>query len=203
MMLDEVLYLNEEDAAGPQDFSHERPLALESDPPIMIPGIAEDGSLFPVEKIEAHLKGIHHLALSVFVFDEADRLLIQKRADAKYHCGGMWANTCCTHPHMNEDMETAAQRRLQEELGFTLPVTHKRIVEYSANVGNGLWERERVHMFCAYASSKTLNIELNPDEVSQTRWISASDLADAIAKTPDKFSPWFRIYAQRFPDLNF
>ena len=61
-------------------------------PPIMIPGIGEDDALYPVEKIEAHVKGLHHLALSVFVFS-GDALLIQRRAHGKYHCGGQWANT--------------------------------------------------------------------------------------------------------------
>ena len=78
--------------------------------PVIIPAIAADGSLYPVEKLMAHVEGLFHLAVSVFVFD-GDRLLIQQRAHDKYHCGGMWANTCCTHPYWDEAAVTCAERR--------------------------------------------------------------------------------------------
>ena len=175
---------------------------LESDPPIMIPGIADDGSLYPVEKIRAHLEGRYHLALSVFVFDN-DQLLIQKRADEKYHCGGQWANTCCTHPHMDENIQAAAARRLKEELGFTIPVKETRIVEYSADVGGGLWEHERVHMFRADAPKDQVRINPNPEEVSETRWVTAEELKGDIRNDPGSFTPWFKIYMNRFPDFEF
>ena len=171
-----------------------------SDPPIMIPGINDDGSHYPIEKIEAHLKGVHHQAISVFVFSE-DQLLIQRRASGKYHCGGMWANTCCTHPHFGEEPEIAATRRLQEELGFTVPVEERRIVEYSADVGNGLWERERVHMFQAHVEIDAVQIIPIRDEVSEVRWASASTLQREINETPQAFTPWFRIYLERYPEL--
>ena len=68
---------------------------------IIIPAIAEDGTLYPVEKMAAHRAGQQHLAISVFVFSQ-NRLLLQQRAASKYHCPGKWANTCCTHPHWGE-----------------------------------------------------------------------------------------------------
>ncbi|MEL7429222.1 MAG: isopentenyl-diphosphate Delta-isomerase [Pseudomonadota bacterium] len=201
-MLDEVLYLTPEDTEGPVFSERAVPDIPRSKPEILIPGIREDGSLFPIEKIEAHVKGVHHLALSVFIFD-GDDLLIQQRAKDKYHCGGMWANTCCTHPHMGEDIQTAVARRLDEELGITIAAQEKRIVEYSADVGNGLWERERVHMFRAEADKNTLRYNLNPEEVAAIRWVSRADLVEEINTYPERFTPWFRIYVSRFPELDF
>lgn len=169
---------------------------------IIIPAIAGDGSLYPVEKMAAHRQGLLHLAVSVFVFD-GDRLLIQKRASSKYHCGGQWANTCCSHPHWDELIEVCAERRLEEELGFSLPLTRHQTVDYEANVGGGLSEHERVTLFSAQADRKTLAIRPNPEEVEDVRWILPGDLAREVAATPDAFTPWFRIYLQRFPDLAF
>ena len=169
---------------------------------IMIPGIAEDGSLFPIEKMQAHREAVHHLAVSVFLFD-GDDLLLQQRASNKYHCGGMWANTCCTHPHWNESALDCANRRLGEELGISAPITEGRIVEYEADVGNGLTERERVTMFTGRVSKADLVIACNPDEVAETRWITAEALHEEIAATPERFTPWLRIYLSRFPDLRF
>ncbi len=201
-MLDDVLYLTPDAANGPETDNTSVCEIERSNPPIMIPGISEDGTFFPIEKIEAHIRGVHHLALSVFIFDGED-LLIQQRAHGKYHCGGQWANTCCTHPHMDEDLEVAAVRRLDEELGIKLPVQKKRVVEYSADVGGGLWERERVHMFRAEIKRDALEYTLNPEEVAAIRWISPADLVREIKDTPDQFTPWFRIYVTRFPELDF
>ncbi len=170
--------------------------------PIIIPAIAGDGSSYPVEKMDAHVKGLLHLAVSVFVFD-GDELLVQRRAAAKYHCGGQWANTCCSHPHWGESLQACAERRLQDELGFTVPLIRHRTVEYQAPVGEGLSEHERVTLFSAEVDRHSLALEPNPDEVDAVRWISPDELHREVASAPQDFAPWFRIYLQRFPDLTF
>lgn len=166
----------------------------------MIPGIAEDQSLFPVEKMDAHRRGVFHQAISVFVFDGA-RLLIQKRADSKYHSGGLWANTCCSHPEYGETAEDCAGRRLNEELGFTVPVTRRATVEYRADVGNGLWEHERVVVFQGTADAATLAAAPNPDEVSDIRWLTVPDLRADITANGAQYTPWLRIYVKRWEEL--
>jgi isopentenyl-diphosphate delta-isomerase len=170
--------------------------------PIIIAGIRPDGAQYPVEKIAAHRDGLLHLAISVFVFD-GDLLLLQKRAPDKYHCGGLWTNTCCTHPHFGERPEVAAPRRLREELGFSAPLTHTGVTDYRADVGGGLIEHERVHMFHGTADSRSLRLTADPDEVSDTRWASRAELLGEVAARPDDFTPWFRIYLQRWPDFAF
>ncbi len=201
MLKKEVLFLTPDAESGPAEITGDWPIAP-TNPAIMIPGINDDGTQFPLEKIEAHVLGIHHLALSVFVFS-GDELLIQRRARDKYHCGGLWANTCCTHPHWGENIAVAAQRRLQEELGFRLPVNERLIVEYSADVGGGLWERERVHMFRSDVAKEELVVAMNPDEVCETRWVTGEALRAEIAHNPSVYTPWFRIYLNQYPDLNF
>lgn len=168
---------------------------------IMIPAIAEDGTLYPIEKLEAHKRGVLHLAISAFVFSQDGRLLIQRRAHDKYHCGDEWANTCCSHPHWGEDITDCAHRRLQEELGFSLPLQEVGIVEYRADVGANLIEHERVHMFCGTADSGQLIIQANRDEVAETRWVDIDSLrADMLAK-PQEYAPWFRLYMERWHDV--
>lgn len=168
----------------------------------VIPAIAADGSLFPMEKMAVHEAAQFHLAVSVFVFDRGE-LLIQRRALGKYHCGGQWANTCCTHPHWGESLAACAVRRLREELGFSLPLAERCTVEYSADVGNGLHEHERVTIFVAETDRAALRILPDPLEVEDTRWISPQALAAEMRADPAAFTPWFRIYAERFPDFAF
>ena len=170
------------------------------DPDPIIPAIADDGSFYPVGKLQAHQDAIFHLAVSVFVFS-GNALLIQKRAGHKYHCGGQWANTCCTHPHWDEPLATSAARRLREELGFCVPLREHGQVEYSADVTNGLHEHERVTMFVGQADRASLAVRPDPEEVAETRWVTAGELSADIARRPMDFTPWFRIYCERFPDL--
>ena len=152
-----------------------------------------DGTLQPVDKLDAHVRGLRHKAVSVFVL-RGDQILIQQRALGKYHTPGLWANTCCTHPHWDEDAATCAARRLTEELGITgLTLRHKGQIEYRADVGGGLIEHELVEVYLAHAPND-LHIAPDPAEVMQTRWITLPDLTAQIAATPDAFTPWLRIY---------
>jgi len=168
---------------------------------IMIPAWV-DGTLTPVEKLETHLKGLRHKAVSVFVMD-GDKMLIQQRAMHKYHTPGLWANTCCTHPEWEEDAATCAVRRLDEELGLTgvTPVFRDQI-EYRADVGGGLIEHEVVDVFVA-DKTPAMTLHANPDEVMNTKWISFDDLAVELAQNPDAYTPWLRIYMSEHKDRIF
>ena len=159
---------------------------------IMIPAWV-DGTLQPLEKLEVHRRGLRHVAISVFLTDGA-RILLQRRALGKYHTPGLWANTCCTHPHWGEPTRTCAARRLREELGLTPPpLTFSRRVEYRADVGGGLTEHELVDIFTGRISSD-IAMDPNPDEVMDTRWITPADLAREIVDAPARYTPWLRIY---------
>ncbi|MEL6551043.1 MAG: isopentenyl-diphosphate Delta-isomerase [Pseudomonadota bacterium] len=152
-----------------------------------------DGVLTPVEKLEVHQRGLKHKAVSVFVMDGME-VLLQQRAHGKYHTPGLWANTCCTHPHWHEDPADCAVRRLDDELGITgLYPAHRDRVEYRAEVGGGLIEHEVADIFIAPAS-KSLTMALNPDEVADVRWMDLYELKAEIARRPERFTPWIRIY---------
>lgn len=164
-------------------------------PPDMIPAWV-DGALRPVEKLEAHRRGLRHPAVSVFLFRGGD-LLLQRRALGKYHTPGLWANACCTHPAWAEPAIDCAARRLREELGAEgLALEPCGRIDYRAEVGAGLIEHERVDVFRAEAPDG-LRLEPNPDEVMAVRWISRTALEREIAGTPERFTPWLRIYLAR------
>lgn len=159
----------------------------------MIPAYDAAGRLTPVEKLEVHQRGLRHPAISVFV-RRGDEILLQRRAFGKYHTPGLWANTCCTHPHWGEEMQACALRRLREELGIIgLTLSTAGEIEYRADVGGGLTEHEVVQIFTAEAP-RDLSITPDPEEVAETRWMTAADLRDAVRITPEAFTPWLRIY---------
>ncbi len=176
------------------------PQSQPADAGLVIPAIAADGSLYRIGKLDAHKQGTLHLAISAFVYSDGE-LLIQQRAAGKYHSGLLWANTCCSHPHWDEPMRECAERRLTEELGFTVSLTDAGVVTYKADVGNGLWEHERVHLFLGRADRATLAVAPNPDEVADYRWIGIDDLRAEINTHPERFTAWLRIYFERWSTL--
>lgn len=152
-----------------------------------------DGRLQPVDKLDVHLRGLKHPAVSVFVVRKAE-VLLQRRALEKYHTPGLWANTCCTHPLWGESAGDCAVRRLREELGITgLAPAFRDRVEYRADVGGGMTEHEVVDIFLADAPDD-LDIAPAPEEVMETRWIGLDALARDVAMRPEGFTPWLRIY---------
>jgi isopentenyl-diphosphate delta-isomerase len=176
--------------------------AVLQDPAILIPALAADGSRFPIEKMEAHRRGVRHLAVSVFVFS-GDALLIQRRAAGKYHSPEVWANSCCSHPHWGETLDEAAHRRLREELGVSLPLERTAVIDYEADVGGGLRECERVHVYRGVADHRGLAVAPDPEEVAEVRWAAPAALRLAVRAQPEDFAPWFRIYLERWRELGF
>jgi isopentenyl-diphosphate delta-isomerase len=161
-----------------------------------------DGQLAPVDKLAAHRLGLRHKAVSVFV-TRGPAVLIQRRAMAKYHTPGLWANACCTHPHWDEEPQTCARRRLAEELGITgLDLIWRNRLEYRASVGGGMTEHELVDIFTAEAPAD-LPVTPDPAEVMATAWIPLPDLATEVAARPEAFTPWLRIYLERSRDRIF
>ena len=149
----------------------------------------QEGQVSTMGKIEAHLRGLLHRAVSVFIFNDNFELLLQKRASDKYHSPNMWSNTCCTHPLPGEAPLITAQRRLNEEMHLRTSLTEVFTFLYKADVGNGLIENEFDHVFFG-ASNNSPNPD--PDEVSDWNWITIEELKQELLINPTKFSPWLR-----------
>lgn len=154
-----------------------------------------DNELGVMEKMQAHREARMHRAFSVFVFNKNNELMLHKRASHKYHSGGLWTNTCCSHPRPGEKAEDAALRRLSEEMGFTCPVTKKFHFTYCRKLDNELTENELDHVFIGYFDREPL---LNPEEVEDWKWISKKELQESIAKTPEIYTEWFKIIVAEY-----
>lgn len=166
----------------------------------LIPGISEDGTLFPIEKMAAHRTGQLHAAVSVFVFS-GSRLLVQQRAGSKYHSGFLWANTCCTHPHWGEPLAQAAHRRLREELGVDVELEPAGTFEYRADVSGGLVEHERVQIYRGALNERAVTLAPDPAEVAAACWIDLDRLRAQVASHPQEYAPWFVIYLKNWDQL--
>ncbi|HLV23435.1 MAG TPA: isopentenyl-diphosphate Delta-isomerase [Moheibacter sp.] len=150
----------------------------------------KDEELGLMEKQQAHVAGLLHRAFSVFVFNSKGELLLQQRAEEKYHSPLLWTNTCCSHPREGETYEQAAHRRLVEEMGFDCELEEKFHFIYKAKLGEKLFEHELDHVFTGFYEGE---IKINRDEVKDYKWISMDELISDMNSNPEKYTIWFRI----------
>lgn len=150
----------------------------------------KDEPLGSMEKMEAHRKAVLHRAFSVFIFNHRGEMLLQQRALSKYHSGGLWTNACCSHPAPGEETPAAANRRLQQEMGFITPIEGIFSFIYQSEFENGLTENEFDYVFAGFYEGP-----INPDpvEVKDYCYKSLEEIQTSLTLQPEKYTAWFHI----------
>lgn len=151
---------------------------------------AEDQPIGAMEKMEAHRRGALHRAFSIMIFNSRGEVLLQKRAQGKYHSGGLWTNACCSHPNPGDEMETAVKRRVRHEMGLEVSPAYAFRFIYRAEVGNGLIEHEYDHVYTATSDDAPV---INTLEVEQWKLVDTATLLEDVARHPARYTPWFRL----------
>ncbi len=146
------------------------------------------------EKMQTHKEGKLHRAFSVFVFNSKGETLLQKRAATKYHGGGLWSNTCCSHPRKGETPEVAAKRRLQEEMGFVCDLKTLYWFIYKTDVSNDLIEHELDHVIVGKFDEQP---KINSEEVADWKWVSLEELKKDMENKPEQYTFWFKKVMER------
>ena len=153
--------------------------------------IDENGQMLgSMDKMAAHRCGALHLAFSIFIFNTKGELLLQQRAPGKYHSGLLWTNTCCSHPYPGENINEAAYRRLQEEMGIHCIMDDIFNFTYKASVSDSLIEHELDHVF--FGVSDELPVPALA-EVNDFKYINMEVLARELNLYPEQYTPWLSI----------
>jgi len=148
-----------------------------------------DNQIGTGEKMPVHIKGELHRAFSVFIFNNKNELMLQQRADEKYHCGGLWTNTCCSHPYPDEKTVDGAERRINEEMGFDCKLKEIFSFLYKTKFENGLTENEFDHVFVGdYNNDPVINLK----EVKEWKWVSIENLENDIKDNPQNYTCWLK-----------
>jgi isopentenyl-diphosphate delta-isomerase len=147
----------------------------------------DDEEIGTAAKLAAHASGALHRAFSVFVMNRRGEILLQRRAEGKYHSAGRWSNTCCGHPRPGEETAAAAARRLGEEMGFGCDLRRLFSFTYRVEMEDGLWEHEVDHVFLGRHDADP---RPDPEEVGEWRWVSPRALRAEMDRAPDRFTPW-------------
>lgn len=152
----------------------------------------QDMPVGTMEKMEAHVKGVLHRAISVFIFNSNGELLLQQRAQNKYHSPGLWTNTCCSHPAPGEGSLAAAERRLLEEMGISCPLEYLFQFTYKVSFDNGLTENELDHVFIGHSDSLPAP---HPGEAASWKYMTPSEVLSDIDENPERYTAWFKMLA--------
>lgn len=163
---------------------------------------ANDNEIGTEEKLLAHRLGRLHRAFSVLIFNSQGKLLLQKRAEDKYHCGGLWSNTCCSHPRSGESLKDAAHRRLKEEMGMDSENCELKEVfsfRYCVDFANGLTENELDHVFVGISNKIPIP---NRKEVSEFKWVNLDELKADILANPTHYTPWLGLILKSLDNHN-
>jgi len=155
---------------------------------------SEDNVLGTMGKMQAHREGVLHRAVSVFIVNGEGEMLLQQRAITKYHSPGLWTNSCCTHPRLNESYADCAQRRLKEEMGITTELTPAFSFIYKGDVENGLTEHELDHVLVGRYVGP---VNFDPAEVADCTFAPLNDVRKRLRERPEEFTIWFRAIFER------
>ena len=143
-----------------------------------------------LEKSLVHQLGLLHRAFSVFIFNSNGQLLLQQRSDDKYHSGGLWTNTCCSHPRFREDLNDAIERRLIEEMGIKCKTSFEFSFLYKAEFENGLKEHEYDHVYFGVCDEIPVP---EKTEVKNWKYIDLNSLEESLKNHPEKYTAWLKI----------
>ncbi|KAH3668883.1 hypothetical protein OGAPHI_002638 [Ogataea philodendri] len=158
-------------------------------------------------------KGLLHRAFSVFLFNSKNELLLQQRADEKITFPSMWTNTCCSHPlcvrsELGSDLESsvkgaknAAQRKLDHELGINpkdVPVSNFQFLTriHYMSPSDGAWGEHEIDYILIIKADPTF--EANPNEVKDTKYVSAQQLKEMFKDPSLVFTPWFKLICESY-----
>ena len=157
-----------------------------------------DRELGYADKLSVHRDGSLHRAFSIFLVDSQGRVLIQRRAITKYHSGGLWSNTCCSHPRPEETVNGAAHRRLVEEMGIDCELREVFSFVYRADLDADLIEHEFDHVLVGQYEGSPIP---NKEEVDGWNWVDIRWLQQDIAQSSNRYTSWLIACFDQVVDL--
>lgn len=149
----------------------------------------ENEEIGVMPKLDAHHSNTPlHRGFSSYVFNTKGEFLLTQRARMKKVWPGIWTNSCCGHPGLNETVEDAVNRRLDYELGLTPEQMEVVLPDFRYRVTlHGIVENEICPVYLVRVSGEP---KPNPKEVEEYRWLPWEEYIADVAANPSGYSEW-------------
>jgi isopentenyl-diphosphate delta-isomerase type 1 len=134
---------------------------------------------------EIHRLGLRHRAAHVLVFNRHGQVFLQKRAQTKDTHPGLWDSSASGHLNQGEAYDTAAQRELEEELGWRPEQPPQFLFKLPASAQTGQ------EFVCVYRVEGQGPFRLHPQEIQQGGWFTTEEVTRWLAQRPEDFAPTF------------
>ena len=123
--------------------------------------------------------GLFHREISVYIFDDENKMLMGQRSFCKKVYPGIWAESAAGHIGKGELPEAAAHRELKEEMGFDTELKYLKKV---------LWHypNETHFTYCYVGKYNEEKIEFQKEEIENVRFTSKEEY-DGLYTNPDKY----------------
>lgn len=119
---------------------------------------------------EVHDKGLLHRTISILVFNNEGKVMLQKRSMKKDSNPGKWSNATGGHVGKDETYDHAAQREIIEELKISdQPEFVKKMI---------IQDPAHTTMTQLYKINSNGPFEFNPEETDEIRFFSKEELPE-------------------------
>jgi isopentenyl-diphosphate Delta-isomerase len=143
----------------------------------------EDRPVGLVTRGEVLRLGAGFRTVHVFVLDSDGRLLVQRLAATRERHAGRFGSSVAAYLYAGEDYQTAAERRLGEELGLRTPLRAR---------GKLRMLDEGSMKFVALYTARSDEAQIRePDHIAELVWRSLPDLDRDVREDPAAFTPTF------------
>ena len=169
----------------------------------------EDNIIGKDSKVNCHIgEGKLHRAFSILLFNNSNKLLIQKRASEKITFPSIWANSCCSHPlHIDSEIDgvegakAAAKRKMEQELGINPENINWNNLQYITKMRYKARADEKwIEYEIDYIFAIKCDVEIMPNkiEIEETKYVNSEDLERLFIEENVKIGPWFRLIKENF-----
>ncbi len=148
----------------------------------------QDCVIGQMARSEVHRRKLWHRAVSIFVLNSRGQLLLQLRSATKDEYPLCYTSSASGHVTAGENYDETAPREMQEELGLTSPV--ERLAKFPAGP-------ETANEFTVlYRTITDTPPQFDPGEIAGGAFYDLTEIDDWLARSPEQFSPPFRIAYQ-------
>ena len=120
-------------------------------------------------KSEAHKHGYFHNTVHIWIYTADEKILLQKRAATKKVFPNLWDISVAGHIGAGEEIEIAAIREIEEEIGFT--INKNQLIKignrkHQVSHANGIIDNEFHHVFATKLTVPLNTLTIQKEEVA-------------------------------------